>query len=59
MFRHLAVALMGATLTVIAAWRVLGHGAFLLAPLGGSVASLALGGVLLLRGRGRIPVGNA
>ncbi|GJD58039.1 hypothetical protein [Methylobacterium dankookense] len=59
MFRHLAVALMGAMLTVLVAWRLLGHAALLLAPFGGSLASIVLGIVLILRGRGRVPAGGS
>ena len=43
MFQHLAIALVGALLTVMAAWRALGFSALLLAPVGASFASLAVG----------------
>lgn len=55
MFHHLVIALSGAVFSVLVAWRLLGCGALLLAPLGASLASLALGIALHLRGRSEAP----
>ena len=57
MFQHLAIALVGAAITVLAAWRALGFGALLLAPVGASLASLSMGivaGIVM----GRPPAGE-